>query len=130
MAKKILMVDDEADVLKVFGKIIRSWGYEVIAAASGKEAVEIAKNQNVDIVILDYLMPGMDGITTLKEMRKINKEIPAIMFSACSDAEIIKSTEKFGIILIPKLSRYQDTQATLKVIIQTICEKLDNQNFK
>ena len=79
---KILLVDDEQDFRKIMSERITSWGYEVGSVSSGKEAVEEIKNKNADIVILDYMMPQKDGISTLKEIRQLNKEIPVIMFTA------------------------------------------------
>ncbi|MCX5698416.1 MAG: response regulator [Candidatus Omnitrophica bacterium] len=128
MARKILLIDDDVAFLELMGETIRSWGYEVIVATRGKEATEIIKNKNADIVVLDYLMPDMDGMATLKEIRKIDKKVPVIMFTGCSDIKVIEGTEELGVVLISKLSSYQDAKATLEVIIQTIDKKLDKQN--
>ena len=121
------MVDDEAGFVELISEIIRLWGYEVIGVLSGKEAIEIVKSRKVDIVVLDYLMPNIDGLDTLKEMRKINKEIPAIIFTGCSDNRVIEGAEQLGVVLLPKISPYQNTQATLKAVIQAIEKRLDKQ---
>lgn len=127
MAKiKVLLVDDEMDFLELMGVRIRGWGYDLIEATNGKEAIEAVMNKNPDMVILDYMMPEMDGVVTLKEIRKFNKEIPVVMFTAHPDKKSIVGTEQLGVYAyIPKLSVYQDVQATLKSIINTIEKKLN-----
>ena len=64
--KKILLVDDEAGILEVVGVRIRSWGYELLEAKNGKEAIGIVKAKKADLVVLDYMLPDMDGISVLK----------------------------------------------------------------
>ncbi len=122
---KILLVDDELDLLEVLGVSIRGWGYDVLEASSGKEAIEALKN-NPDIVILDYLMPEMDGVQTLREIRKISNKIPVVMFTAHPDGKTMADTEKLGVYaFIPKFSFYQDAQTTLKSVINTIAKRLN-----
>lgn len=82
--RKILIVDDEADVLEVVEMLLISENYEVYKARDGKEALDILKNITPDLVILDIMMPEIDGVEVCRRMRKIEKmqEIPIVMFSA------------------------------------------------
>ncbi len=122
---KILLVDDEADFLETMGAIIKGWGYDLITAVSGKKAIDAVMAQKADIVILDYMMPGMDGVITLKEIRKMDKEIPVIMFTAHPDIKIMKGAEKLGVsAFIPKLSAYSDVQSGLKAALDMAGKKL------
>ncbi|NQT21874.1 MAG: response regulator [Candidatus Omnitrophica bacterium] len=115
MGKKILLVDDEEDFLKVTSSRIESWGYEVISVANGKQALDAVMSKNPDIVILDYMMPEMDGIETLKRIRKINKKLPVIMFTAYPNEKAIEGAENLSVrAFIPKLSMYSDSQEALK----------------
>lgn len=117
----MLLVDDEPSILQVIGYMIKSWGYEVITATCGKEAISIVVAKNADIVVLDYMMPELDGIDTLKEIRKIDTKIPAIMFSANPDGLPMKGTENLGIsAFIPKLS----TEFALRTAISAVEEKI------
>ena len=59
--KKILIVDDEPDVLLLLGERLTKAGYHVIKAASGKEAIDLAEKRKPDLILLDIAMPGMDG---------------------------------------------------------------------
>ncbi len=83
MSKKILIVDDEEDVLAVLEKRVSGAGYQVIKANSGLDAVAKAKKELPDLIILDVLMPGMDGgdvASTLKQ-DDATKGIPIIFLS-------------------------------------------------
>lgn len=121
---KIMLVDDEPEFLEVMSSVIRGWGYDLATAAGGKEAIEILKAKRPDIVVLDYMMPEMDGIAALKEMRRFDKTIPVIMFTAYPD-KLIKGTEKLGIsALIPKLSTYSDVSISLKSAIDMIAKNI------
>jgi DNA-binding NtrC family response regulator len=128
MAKRrILLVDDEADFLALMGSRIERWGYDLITASGGREAVEAVESKNPDAIVLDFLMPEMDGAETLRKIRKINKRIPVIMFTAHPDIKVIAGTEKLGVsAFIPKLSMYQDAHSTLRTALN-ILEK--NQNL-
>jgi len=115
---KILIVDDDKEFLALLGKNIESWGYKVILASGGKEALEMIKNKAADIIILDYLMPEMDGVETLKEIRRIDKLVPAIMFTSHPDNRSITGTEKLGIFAyIPKVGVFTDPESSLRAAI-------------
>ena len=117
----IMLVDDELDFLEIMSAVIRGWNYDVITAPGGLEAIEMLKSKKPDIVILDYIMPEMDGIAVLKEIRKTDKKIPVIMFTAHPNMKVIKGTEKLSIsAFIPKLSTYSDVSASLKSTIEMI----------
>lgn len=70
--EKILLVDDEEDIIEFLGYNLKKEGYDVTTTTSGKEAVEIAKKIIPDLVILDVMMPEMDGIETCHELREID----------------------------------------------------------
>ena len=71
--KKILIVDDEKDILEFLGYNLRKEGYEVIEAKTGDEALHLVKNNIPNLIILDVMMPGIDGIETCQRMREIPK---------------------------------------------------------
>ncbi|MGN0783763.1 MAG: response regulator transcription factor [Christensenellales bacterium] len=82
--KKILIVDDEQGIrenLKMYLEYNENDGFEVTCASDGLEAVKLCENQNFDLVIMDIMMPKMDGMTALKEIRK-TQNIPVIVLSA------------------------------------------------
>jgi DNA-binding response OmpR family regulator len=79
--EKILVVDDELFVRELLLEFLGKQGFEVHLAESGEKALEVAKSVPVQIALIDLKMPGMDGIQTLKELRKISPEILAIIMT-------------------------------------------------
>ena len=69
--EKILLVDDEADILEIVGYNLKKEGFEVTTADNGKDAIKLAKKENPDLIILDVMMPEMDGMETCYQMRNI-----------------------------------------------------------
>ena len=122
--KRILLVDDDPDLLLVLSKTMESWGYEVIAAPSGKDAIARVGDSSPDIVIMDYMMPGMDGIAALREIRKTNTKILAILFTVDLDSVPIKDTADLGITtFIPKWY----PESMLKIAVSMAVKKLDEE---
>ena len=78
---RILAVDDEKRILTFLKSKLKASGYDVITASNGKEALEFAQAQEPDLIVLDIVMPKMDGIETLKELRSFSS-VPVIMLSA------------------------------------------------
>ena len=114
----VLLVDDEADFARLMAIRIRGWGYDYIQASTGKEGVDAVKNKKPDIIVLDYMMPDMDGIAALREIRKINDKIPVIMFTAHPSVKTMEETESLGIsAFIPKVSIYSESSTALNSAI-------------
>ena len=81
---KILVVDDEELLVKGIRFNLQNDGYEVICGFNGREAVELAKSQSPDLVILDLMMPEMDGLTACAKIREFS-DVPVIMLTAKTD---------------------------------------------
>ena len=81
---KILVVDDEALLVKGIRFNLQSEGYEVITGSDGLEAVQAVQEQNPDLVVLDVMMPNMDGLTACQKIREFS-DIPIILLTAKSD---------------------------------------------
>ena len=81
---KVLVVDDEAGIREVIKEYCLFEHYDVLEAENGVEALNILQNDSIDIIVLDIMMPKMDGYSTLREIRK-NYQIPVIMLSARSE---------------------------------------------
>jgi len=121
---KIMIVDDEPDFLELMALRISSWGHTVLKASGGKEALKILKKNQPDILVLDYMMPDMDGVATLKEVRKTNNKLPVIMFTAYPNTKTIEDSDKLGIhAFIPKLSAYSEVALALKSTIDMLEKK-------
>lgn len=88
MAKtRILTVDDEEHILELLKYNLESSGYDVIQAETGEQAIDILVHDKVDMVLLDLMLPGMDGLETLRKIRSNDqlKRTPVIMLTAKSD---------------------------------------------
>jgi len=93
MAKTILVVDDERHIVRLVQVNLERAGYEVATAYDGVEAIEAVQSELPDMIIMDVMMPRMDGFEALKELRanEQTKDIPVIMLTAkAQDADIFK----------------------------------------
>jgi len=84
---KILVVDDEQDFLETIIKRLKTRGIEVAGVESGYKALEFVDNQDVDVIILDVKMPGMDGIEALREIKKKKPLVEVIMLTGHASVE-------------------------------------------
>ena len=93
MPKKILAVDDERHIVRLVEVNLQRAGYEVVTAYDGREALEKVKAENPDLVVLDVMMPYMDGFEVLKTLKAdpSTAEIPVIMLTAkAQDADVFR----------------------------------------
>ena len=84
MEKQILIVDDDIDTLQLVGTMLEKQGFKILAANNGEKAVQLAEAQTPDLIILDVMMPGMDGYEVTRRLRAMEKTafIPIILFTA------------------------------------------------
>jgi two-component system KDP operon response regulator KdpE len=94
MARKILVIDDEPAQLRMTEQILAGKGYEVIKAGSGQEAVRLFYERKPDLVLLDVMMPEIDGWQTCRLIREIS-DVPVIMLTGkrCSEDDIVRGLE-------------------------------------
>ena len=93
----ILVVDDDKNTRRLMKVVIEEAGYTVYAAADGKEALALLGEQHIDLILLDVMMPGMDGYEFTKSLRTSDNELPIIMVSAKQLPEDIKKGFRVGI---------------------------------
>ncbi len=96
---KILVIDDEPDLVDTLQCQLEFNSYEVVTAENGKEGLEKAKSEKPDLILLDYAMPEMDGLGMLERLRSHPdlKEIPVIMLTASSEAQNVEKACSCGI---------------------------------
>jgi DNA-binding response OmpR family regulator len=92
MSKKILLADDEPDIKIVLEMFLKSRGYEVCTAYDGLDAIDQARNEKPDVILLDVMMPMIDGFEVCKKLKADPQtaNIPVIMLSAASHAESVQ----------------------------------------
>ncbi|MBR6697181.1 MAG: response regulator [Lachnospiraceae bacterium] len=96
MHRRVLVVDDEPMNIKIISHIMKDdTMYEIVAASSGKEALSILNEQNVDLILLDVMMPDMDGLETLKHIRD-KYQIPVVLMTADRNFEGSTEFAKLG----------------------------------
>ncbi len=111
---KILVVDDDLHIQRLYKEEFEDEGYEVVVASNGQEAISLFEKEAPDIVTLDILLPDIDGIRILRQMKEKNPKIPVIMSTAydyrddfavwASEAYIVKSSDLEELkIMIKKL---------------------------
>jgi DNA-binding response OmpR family regulator len=100
---KILIVDDDQNILRLYREELEEEGYHVVTASSGQEAIEMFEKEDPDLVTLDILLPDIDGIKLLRQMKEKRPRMPIIMSTAydyrddfavwASEAYIVKSSD-------------------------------------
>jgi DNA-binding response OmpR family regulator len=95
---KILIVEDEAELLEMYKTKLEADGFEVYVASDGEAGFMIAKNSLPDLILLDILMPKVDGYTMLKKLKKdeSTKDLSSVIFSNLSQKEEIEKGFKLG----------------------------------
>lgn len=96
MYPAVLIVDDETSIIDSLEGILSDDGFEVIHAYNGYEALKKIETQSPDIVLLDIWMPGMDGIETLKEIKKLSPNLPVVMITGHGSIESAVDATKSG----------------------------------
>ncbi|OGW69141.1 MAG: hypothetical protein A2036_00245 [Omnitrophica bacterium GWA2_50_21] len=96
--KKILIVDDEPDLVHMISNRLKASGYEVLSALDGQAGLELAKTTRPDLIILDLMLPRMDGYKVCSYIKKDSRysKIPILLFSAKAQEEDIKMGEEAG----------------------------------
>jgi CheY-like chemotaxis protein len=96
-SKILLCIDDNEDVLECERELLESFGYTVLTAPSGGKGLELASIHSVDVVIVDYFMPEMDGQAVAMEMRRLRPQAPIIMLSGAVEVpkEVLQCVDAF-----------------------------------
>jgi len=118
--KKVLVVDDDADLAKMLKVRILAEGYEFMGATEGREMLEVLKTKKPDVILLDIMLPNMDGYSILREMRKHEEylDIPVIILSA-------KEKKKMGdLFALEKVAFFVEKPFDIKDLMEKIKESL------
>jgi len=96
MFPSILIVDDEPSIVQSLSGLLTDEGFEIITASNGYEALKIIDTESPDLVLLDIWMPGIDGIETLKEIKKVSATLPVIIITGHGNVETAVKATKLG----------------------------------
>ncbi len=120
MAEKILIVDDDYDTLRLVGLMLERQGYEIIAAENGPQALQAIQSEKPDLVLLDVMMPGMDGYEVTQHIRSNEEtaDIPIIMFTAKTQVEDKVTGLEAGVdVYLTKPTQPRELFAQVKVLL-------------
>jgi len=93
---KVLIVDDEPDIRDILGMHLEESGFEVVQAENGKVGVEKAKQERPKIILMDFMMPEINGLEALEQIMKFNGEMAVIMATAISEEWVWKKSRELG----------------------------------
>jgi|SRR3989344_4518116 len=97
--KRVLVIDDEKSVIEVLQKKLEEEGFEVLTSGDGNDGLEKALLESPDLILLDLILPSMDGITLLDRLKKDDKgkNIPVIILTNLDDADKVDDCRKRGV---------------------------------
>jgi len=115
-SKMLLCIDDNEDVLECEKAFLESFGYTVLTAPSGGKGLELASIHSIDVVIVDYFMPAMNGQQVAIEMRRLRPQAPIIMLSGALDVpeqtlkwvDAFIAKDRLASQLLPAIARLQE----------------------
>lgn len=126
MKEKILIVEDEKDIIKMLEYNLKKEGFKVIVAGDGEDAIDLAVRQHPDLILLDLMLPGMDGLEVCKALKKETKtgSIPIIMLTAkAQESDKVVGLELGADDYITKPFSVRELAARIKAVLRRVTEK-------
>jgi DNA-binding response OmpR family regulator len=118
---KVLLVDDEEDIIEVIQDRLEAYGFIVVTATTGIDALKKLSTENFDGVFLDTKMPAMGGIETLEEIRKQDTDIPVIIITASSTRDVaIEAMSKGASDYVLKPFEWQELKAKIEKVYNVV----------
>ncbi|KOY83949.1 response regulator [Lysinibacillus macroides] len=96
--KRLLIVDDQQGIRLLLNEVLKKEGYTTYLAANGVEALKFANEQEIDCVLLDMKIPGMDGIEILRRLKEQWPKLPVFMMTAYGELDVVQEALKLGAI--------------------------------
>lgn len=125
MSEKVLIIDDEKDFLDIIAERIRARGMNVSTTTSAEDALNLIEEESFDVVIMDFMMPGMNGFQTLKAIKEKKPEVHIILLTGNVLEEIRIEAKNIGVLyviekppdlqdLIQKIKKAKKAQRTVR----------------
>lgn len=116
---KILFIEDEPALQKTMGDLLRSESYEVVSATDGEQGLRLAQSEDPDIILLDIVLPRMNGLEVLKKLREANNKTPVIILTNLEGAEEVQKALDLGATTYLVKANYQmeDILAKIKRVL-------------
>ena len=119
MAKRVLVIDDEAVIHTIVAAFLEPAGFQVLAAERGKAGLALASAQPPDLVLLDLMMPEMDGYAVCRALRQRpeTRQVPVIMMTSSDDPALTRSAYDAGVqVCVPKPFRREALLAAIQAV--------------
>lgn len=117
---RILIVDDDRNSRESLARVLRRDGYEILCAENGKIGLEMAREHEIDLVMTDLKMPGLDGLGLLEGLRVIRPDVPAILISAYASVDTAVKAVRRGVSdVLEKPIRLRDVRRAIKRVVET-----------
>lgn len=115
--KKILFIEDATALQKTFGDILRKGSYEVTSALDGEEGLKLAKTEKPDLILLDLILPKVDGFEVLRRLKEDpkTKKIPIIVLTNLEDIEDINKALELGVTTYLVKASYSPNEVLEKI---------------
>jgi DNA-binding response OmpR family regulator len=127
--KKILIAEDEQSLQKILVRRIGGLGHEILTASDGEEALEVIKNRNPDLILLDIILPIKNGFDVLQELRlKLRKQTPVIIISNLEGEQDVASAKNLGVSAY--ITKANITLRDLSKIVNQVLGELDKTDQK
>lgn len=119
LMKKIILIEDETSVVSFIKKGLQEKGYEISVAFDGRTGVQLVQANDFDLVILDIMLPEMNGLDVCKEIRKTNKHVPILFLTALGTSEnIVLGLENGGDDYLVKPFKFIELVARIKSLLR------------
>jgi two-component system alkaline phosphatase synthesis response regulator PhoP/two-component system response regulator VicR len=132
MAKKILAVDDERHIVRLVQINLQKAGYDVTTAGNGREALEAVAASRPDLIVMDVMMPEMDGFAALQKLKEdeASKNIPVIMLTAkAQDADVFKGWQSGADLYLTKPFNPAELLTFVKRIFESQAEEKEKDAY-
>ena len=116
---KILVIDDARSIRSLLASLLRRNGYQVMLAENGAEGLELFRQEQPDVIVLDLNMPGMDGLTVLQHVRRVSLDQPVIMLTGTWTPTMEQQVRALGVTeLLKKEFPQGQLEAALKRVLK------------
>ncbi|RZM19596.1 MAG: response regulator transcription factor [Pedobacter sp.] len=117
--KKIILIEDESSVVSFLKKGLQEFGYEISVALDGSSGIKMVENNDFDMIILDIMLPDINGLEVCKEIRKTNKTVPILFLTALDSSEnIVLGLESGGDDYLVKPFKFIELVARIKSLLR------------
>lgn len=124
----ILVIDDQPGIRRLLIEVLSEEGYSVFEAANGYEGFQQAKEHHPDLILMDMKMPGMDGIETLKELKKAGIGDRVVMMTAYGELDLVTEAKEIG--AVDYITKPFDIIALCQMIERNITSKISTDRLK